>query len=198
MPTLPGNSEDTIIYYGQARSIVAFMVSEFGEDSMRELMAVMKSGTNVDDSIEEIYGVTRIELENMWRDTLDAPEFVPPDLSGILPTPVPTPALELFTFDSLRGTGTGSTPEAAEEPTATATPEPEPTQTPVAVAQVQQPTAEPNEPEPAEEVQQPQGQGSPGSCNVPLHGGSGVLEVSSLALLVGLVGLGMRRRIKFW
>lgn len=195
MPALPGNSEDVIIYYGQARSIVAFMVSEFGEDKMGELMAVMKSGKNVEDSIEAVYGVTRIELENMWRSTLDAPEFVPPDLTGVLPTPEPTPVLELFTLDSLRGTGSAPTPEAAEEPTAT--PQPEPTSTPVVVAQIEQPTAEPEAAEPAEEAQPPEPV-TPGSCNAPLHGGSGMLELSSVALLIGLVGLGVRRRIRFW
>lgn len=186
MPALPGNPEDVIIFYGQARSVVQFMVSEYGTDTMGELMATMKSGTNVDDAILEVYGVSRVELENLWRDTLGAPEFVPPNLDGLLPTPIPAPVIELFTIDSLRETGAAATPEAVEEPTPTA--EPEPT-----AILAQQATSEavakaPDEPEDPAQAGQPAG----GACGVPMDGGS--TELFTLGGLLGLIGLRVRKK----
>lgn len=204
MSSLPGNPTDVIIFYGQARSIVQHMVDKYGTESMRELMASMKEGVSVDDAILDIYGISRVELENEWRNTLGAPEFVPPNLDAYLPTSVPAVAIELFTFDDLRNTGTGPTPAAGEAPTPTvepiytpsATHIPEPTVA-VAVAATSDPVDEPtSEPElveplpttqPVEEVQ-PSG----GACGVPVNGGP--IEVSLFGVLLGLAGLGYKGR----
>ena len=67
MSALPGNPEDVIIFYGQARSIVQYMVVEYGIDKMGELMAVMKGGTNVDNAIQEVYGVSRVSFRCQAR-----------------------------------------------------------------------------------------------------------------------------------
>ena len=194
MASVPGNPEDVIIFYGQARSIVQYMVVEYGADKMGELMATMKAGTNVDDSIQKVYGVSRVELENLWRDTLGAPEFVPPNLDALLPTPLPAPVIELFTFDSLRNTGAAATPQAAEVPSPTAAPEPTATPvveaTPEAVAKAIPDTSasEPEAPAEADPADQPTG----GACGVPVHGSP--IELFTLGPLLGLVGLGFRRR----
>ena len=50
MPGLPGDSEDVIIFYGQSRSIVRMMISQFGPDRMKAFMASLKSGNNVDNN----------------------------------------------------------------------------------------------------------------------------------------------------
>jgi len=183
---------------------VQHMVDKYGTESMRELMASMKEGVSVDDAILDIYGISRVELENEWRNTLGAPEFVPPNLDAYLPTSVPAVAIELFTFDDLRNTGTGPTPAAGEAPTPTvepiytpsATHIPEPTVA-VAVAATSDPVDEPtSEPElveplpttqPVEEVQ-PSG----GACGVPVNGGP--IEVSLFGVLLGLAGLGYKGR----
>ena len=190
MNGLPGKPDDVIIFYGQARDIVGFMVEEFGANRMKELMATLKSGTNMDDSIEEVYGVTRIELENMWRDTLGAPHISAPDSSMSLPTPLPAPVLVPYSFDSAQISG--PTPEPQAEPIEASTPEPTPA--PVAAIVRDEPTAEPavfeQSDDGAEDAETPQGS----ACSAPVRGGPIAVEVSFVAGLVGLAGLRFRRR----
>ena len=153
-------------------------------------MVALKSGINVDDSIEEVYGVTRIELENMWRDTLGAPSISAPDLSLSLPTPLPAPVLVPYSLDSVQISG--PTPEPQAEPIEVSTPEP--TSAPVAAIVQDKPTAEPvvseKSDDEADDVDTPQG----GACNAPVHGGPIAVELSFVAGLVGLAGLQFRRR----
>ena len=190
--SLPGMPDDVIIFYGQSRDIVKFMVGEFGADKMKELMAVMKSGTNVDDSIKEVYGVTRIELENLWRDTLGAPSVSEPDLSLSLPTPLPAPVLVPYTLENVQGSAPTAEPQA--EPIETSTPEPTSTPASVAVVVQEKPPAEPAPPAPSvdgtRDTQTPQG----GSCGAPAQGGPIPVELSFVAGLVGLAGMRFRRR----
>tara|TARA_Y100000588_G_scaffold75447_1_gene78607 strand:+ start:754 stop:2220 length:1467 start_codon:yes stop_codon:yes gene_type:complete len=98
MPRLPGNPEDVIIFYGQAKSIVEFMVVRYGVDKMKLLMSTMKSGINTDEAIKEVYEVERIELENLWREYIGAPIYIPPPDDYELPTPVPIKSISLYTL----------------------------------------------------------------------------------------------------
>lgn len=195
LSTLPGDPTDVIIFYGQARSLVRHMATAYGTEKMRELMAAMKSGKSVDDAIQEVYGISRVELENEWRDSLGAPEFVPPNLDAFLPTPIPRAEIELFTFDSLENTGAGPTPAAGEEASPTAEPEPTPAPEPtvsLAVAATSEPAAEATaEPATSPQDEDP-GPVSGGACGVPVNGGP--LELSTFAVMLGLVGLRLRRR----
>ena len=169
----PGTSEEVIIFYGEASSIVKFMVDEFGPGKMRELMATLKSGKNVEIALGEVYGLTTLELENRWRQTIGAPEYVPPPPGAGLPTPIPRPAVLPYSLtpqpQSVTVAGTAATPTPV--PTATSTPLPEPSPTP----------------EPAEES-------SGAICSRPSDG-STAMDLSAVALMAGLVGLGLRRRI---
>lgn len=103
MKSLPGNPEDIIIFYGQAKSIVEFMVIKYGPGEMRALMATMQKGVNVDDAIKEVYGVSRLELENLWRDYIGAPAYIPPPDDYELPTPVPMKVATLYTLTPQAG-----------------------------------------------------------------------------------------------
>lgn len=103
MPRLPGNPEDVIIFYGQAKSVVEFMVIRYGVGDMRTLMSTMKTGVSVDDAIKEVYGVSRVELENLWRDYIGAPPYLPPPDDYELPTPVPMKAVTLYTLTPQAG-----------------------------------------------------------------------------------------------
>ena len=201
----PGTPEDVIIFYGQARSIVRYMVDAYGADKMRELMATIKSGKNYRNAIPEVYGITPLELENEWREKLGVKLRESLDDASALPTPLPTPVLTLLSIDALRQQGGGgptavpAAATAAPEPTATpeeaATPEPE-------AAAMPQPTVAPTAPPSArgeqvagtavsalKEVEREGG----GSCGLP-SGGGGVVEMSSVALVAGLAWLWVRRR----
>jgi hypothetical protein len=209
MPVLPGDPEQVIIFYGQARSIVKFMVAAYGEGMMRDLMATMKSGVNVDDAIEEIYGVTRIGLENQWRETIGAPNFLPATRDRVVPTPIPRQAMQLFTLTPQAGSQTVASveveatetpePTVVPEPTSTGqpTPEPVPVATPVPPVVARLETPVPPTPVPATGSAGPQQDELPPpatSCNAPQYADARLSDLTMPIFLVGLIGLGLRRR----
>jgi hypothetical protein len=209
MRTLPGNPEDVIIFYGQARSIVQFMIAAYGPEAMRDLMAIMKAGTNVDDAIEEVYGLTRIGLENQWRETVGAPGYLPPVRDRAVPTSIPRREMQLFTLTPQAGSETVASvkttptptaePTPIPDPTATAEPAPVPTATPVAPVVVKAEIPDTPTPvlNPAAGSAGPQQDESPppaGSCNVPQYADARLRDLTMPAFLVGLIGLGLRRR----
>ena len=217
MRALPGEPEDVIIFYGQARSIVRFMINGFGPDKMSKLMAAMGSGTNVDKAIEEVYGLDRIALENLWRFNIGAPAYEPPDINRVRPTAVPRPELLPYSLtpQPLGEAVTNVVAEPTPEPVlidtsvlelnptpetqlalpASAFPDTQPTTVvdsqPIALAE---PTAQPV-PETASEKEGEQPV-SGGACSAPVHGAPRALEVSSFALMFGVIGLALRRRIR--
>ena len=180
--TLPSNSEEVIIFYGEARSIVRFMIARFGPQRMNELMATMKGGIDIDDAILEVYGIDPVILENQWRDAIGAPLYVPP-VSGIaVPTAIPLPALLPYTL----------TPQPDSETIASITPEPSPLALSAATPTEQQ--SEQDSPTTAGEDQD--GQGGGGACSAPRRGGTRPMDATGIAVLVGLVALALRRRTK--
>ena len=171
MDSPPGEAEQLIIFYGQGRSIVRFMLERFGNEKMRELMAEHKRRGNLERALKEVYGHDLVELENMWRVTIGAPPFIPPDESKLaLPTAVPRRTLGLFSLTPQADTEVIS----AKTDVPTATPAPEP-----AVAPTPEPAAT----------------GAKGSgCGAPTEAAAGALDVTSVGILLGVVGLGFRRR----
>lgn len=197
MPVLPGDPEDVIIFYGQARSIVEFMIAAYGRAAMRELLAVFREGVNMDDAIEQVYGVSRIELENQWREIIGAPMYVPPERDSARPTPVPRRAIQLYSLTPQAGSeqvGTiDSTPTPTPEPS---TPTPIPTQPP-AVAKVE-PTPTP-EAEPAaitETSDEQTESGGSSGCGLPDSESLGLSDLAVPLFALGLIGLALRRRRK--
>ena len=195
---LPGDPEDVIIFYGEARSIVRFMVERYGSESMTELMGLLKEGESEDDALTEVYGVDGTGLENQWREAIGAPEYVPPEVGAALPTPIPWPTVLPFSLTPQPGSATISSLEATSEaegesaaaeemePTATAVPEPsgqgaglEPQ-----LEDETTPAADQNGDEPR----------AGGGCGAPTRPGS--VDISLLALLVGVVGVGASRRFR--
>lgn len=195
MPTLPGNPEDVIIFYGMAKSLIEYMVIVYGPTAMRDLLSSLKEGTSMDDAIMQIYGVSRIELENQWRGSFGAELYVPPDRDSARPTPVARRTLGLFSLTPQAGTE--AVGDVSDTPTPTPTPEPEPTAIPTATPAPTQPpavsksqteeSAEPDETEPQ----------SGGGCSAPIGPAADSPIRADLAIplfVIGLVGLGLRRR----
>ena len=103
MRNRPGNPEDVIIFYGSASSIVEFMIYKFGPAKMLNLLTEHKSGRNLDESIEFVYGISKLELENEWRTYIGAPVYEPDLSKEKLPTPIPRPAVGLFSLTPQSG-----------------------------------------------------------------------------------------------
>ena len=201
MPALPGIPEEVIIFYGQARSIVRYMVGRFGPENMTRLMAALKSGTNVDLALEEVYGFDRLGLANEWRDFLGAPEYVLPERGSLLPTPVPRREIGLYSLTPQAQADTvatvESTPTPTPEPTAvpTATPEPVVVSS-LATDSTAPATPEPETPETRDVQEADEDENTGGACSAPAHPSFAVRDVSSFGIAFGLIALGVRRRIR--
>ena len=185
----PSKGEDIIIFYGQARSIVRWLVRSAGPDKMTEFLSYIKRGDTLDEAFTNAYGGDRVAITNLWREEIGAMLYEPPSSERVRPTPVPQRTLGLYSLTPQAGTQTVGSGQA-EEPTATPEPEPEPTPTP-------EPTPESlamapaSEPEEADEEAGP----APGSgCFAPAQS-AGVLDLTGVAVVAGLAFLGVRRRV---
>ena len=184
MPVLPGDPEDVIIFYGQARSIVRFMVGVYGPDPMTELMRLLKSGEQMDDALRATYGVDRLGLENQWREAIGAPLLEIDVRERARPTPIPRPTVSAYSLsDLISGSQATPTPEPA------ATPAPTPTAMTVAEA-VSPPTPTAGADTAAEE--EPGG----GACSLPGEAGPRAVDGAAVALGLGILGLALGRRLR--
>ncbi len=83
MTSYSGDPQLVNLYYGQAYSIVAFMLETYGRETMQELLAVFAEGQRQDVALERVLGFGLDELESRWRVSLglDPLEPVGVDLS---------------------------------------------------------------------------------------------------------------------
>ncbi len=186
MPVLPGDPEDVIIFYGQARSIVRFMVGVYGPDPMTELMRLLKSGEQMDDALRATYGVDRLGLENQWREAIGAPLLEIDVRERARPTPIARPTVSAYSLSDLIS-GSQATPTPMPAPTAT----PAPTPTAVTVAEAVSPPTPAAGADAAAE-QEPGG----GACSLPSEAGPRTVDGAAVALGLGILGLALGRRLR--
>ena len=55
------------LYYGQAGSIVKFLVDTYGPDKFAELLKTFKDGSTADKAFQSVYNFDQLGLENAWR-----------------------------------------------------------------------------------------------------------------------------------
>ncbi|MFH1084906.1 MAG: peptidase MA family metallohydrolase [Chloroflexota bacterium] len=70
MTSYAGKAELVDLYYGQAYSIVAFMLNEFGRDQMTALLSAFAEGVPQEDALQRTYGFGLDELDTRWRASL--------------------------------------------------------------------------------------------------------------------------------
>ena len=87
--SFPGDPNLTLVAYGQGRSAVKYMIDEFGEAKMAELLATLGTGIGIDGSLDAVYGFGIDGLENNWREHIGADPYV-----EATPGPTPTAAAE--------------------------------------------------------------------------------------------------------
>jgi hypothetical protein len=179
--SFPGDPNLTLVAYGQGRSAVEYMLEEFGNEKMRQLLAVLGGGVGIDGALQAVYGFGIDDLQNQWREYIGADPYVDPT-PGPTPTPQPepTPAYQLLTAPPTSG-GSSSSETPTAEPLVVA-----PAETEVAdheeTGSFDQGESEPNEDEP-----------SSGTCSAPV---SGAVDVATIGWALGALGLisGMRMR----
>jgi MYXO-CTERM domain-containing protein len=62
-----GDPEDIVIAYGHSRSVVRYMISRYGPEKIAELMRTLRTTLDIDDALEQVYGVDQHGLDTDWR-----------------------------------------------------------------------------------------------------------------------------------
>jgi len=73
MTSPTGDASKVGLFYGQAWSLVDFLVETYGSAKFAELFAVFKEGSTVDNALLAVYGFDQDGLEDDWRASLDLP-----------------------------------------------------------------------------------------------------------------------------
>jgi hypothetical protein len=101
MTSPTGDPSKVGLFYGQAWSVVNFLIETHGPAKFAELFATFKEGSTVDKALLAVYGFDQDGLEDAWRASL-----------GLSPRERPTPADEQES--EVQPTPAGQTGEAEE------------------------------------------------------------------------------------
>jgi hypothetical protein len=69
----PGDPDKVGLFYGQAWSLVSYLVEEHGEEKFGRLYAEIASGKRIDSALEAVYSFDQDGLEDEWREFHDLP-----------------------------------------------------------------------------------------------------------------------------
>jgi hypothetical protein len=80
--SFPANSELAGQAYAQSGTVVEFIIQHYGEDAMAKLLDIFSQGALYDDALEQALDVDTWELDNAWRESIDAPPLEIPDVAS--------------------------------------------------------------------------------------------------------------------
>jgi hypothetical protein len=66
-------SEKAYLSYAQSYSLVEYLLDNYGQDKMLDLLALLKQGSTYDEALTEVYGFDMDGLDACWRATLASP-----------------------------------------------------------------------------------------------------------------------------
>jgi hypothetical protein len=69
-------SEKASLSYAQSYSLVVYLLDNYGQDSMLDLLTILKQGSTYDEALTEVYGFDIDGLDARWRATLTSDTFV--------------------------------------------------------------------------------------------------------------------------
>jgi hypothetical protein len=61
-------SGEAILSYAQSHSLVEFLITDYGQEKMFELLTIFKQGSGYDDALEAVYGFDMDGLGSLWRE----------------------------------------------------------------------------------------------------------------------------------
>ena len=61
-------AEEASLSYAQSYSLVEFLIANYGQDEMLELLNVFRQGSSYDTALERVYGFDMDGLGSLWRD----------------------------------------------------------------------------------------------------------------------------------
>ena len=77
-------TEKARLSYAQSYSLVEYLLDNYGQDSMLDLLTILKQGSTYDEALIEVYGFDIDGLDANWRATLTNP-IVPAQGAGLHP-----------------------------------------------------------------------------------------------------------------
>ncbi len=200
-----GTPQDILIAYGQGKSVVEYLVANFGEAKMAELMQAIARTLDIDQALKQVYNLDQYELDSAWRRSLGLEPLPRPQ--DVRPTPRPTATALPPPTTTPPETVSAIVSEAVPEPTPAPVMEMSPETLQPAPTAALEPTPEPSgpvtdlaavPPTPVAELEQTEAgtnagsrsQGAPGGCSTPapLSGNLGG-ELAMLFLLVSPVAM---------
>lgn len=200
--TYSAKPKETLRNYGQGHAVVSYMIDTYGPDKMAALFASLPTVWDTKKALESAYGLTLLELDNEWRQSVGldpSPPLPtpPPSPTSRLSQPTPTPEIAAASAAAQLGAPAATptaTPTITTTPAPTYTPKPPPTAQAAAAASA---TDTPAPTTPAATA--PAG----GGCSAPApqsqSGGDNIFagELAAAGLLAipaGLIGLAAVRR----
>jgi hypothetical protein len=197
--SFPGDPNLTLVAYGQSRSVVKFMVDEYGKAKMAQLLATLGGGSNISNALDIVYGFNLTGLENLWRASIGAEPYIEPTPD---PTPTlaaePTPAYKLLTLPpESSDSGSESEPAPEEKEEAEPTEGAEPTAAPLSTDEVPESSDDESvEGSPDASTEETESESSSGTCSAPVAGSVDGTAGAWLLVAVGLVAGGRYRARK--
>tara|TARA_B110000438_G_scaffold267032_1_gene281543 strand:+ start:6354 stop:7577 length:1224 start_codon:yes stop_codon:yes gene_type:complete len=70
--TFPGDPKLTLVAYGQSRSVVRYMINNYGEEKMYILLNNLSLGMLFDEALIDSYGFDLKTLDTNWRESIGA------------------------------------------------------------------------------------------------------------------------------
>ena len=61
-------ADEAVLAYAQSYSVVEFLISNYGQDKMLELLDTFREGSGYDAALEKVYGFNMDGLDALWRD----------------------------------------------------------------------------------------------------------------------------------
>ena len=61
-------SDKSYLSYAESYSMVAFLIQNYGQQKMHQLLTVFKNGSTYDDALLEVYGFDLAGLNTLWQD----------------------------------------------------------------------------------------------------------------------------------
>ena len=77
-------AEEAVLSYAQSYSLVEFLISNYGQGKMLELLNTFRQGSTYDGALEKVYGFDMDGLDILWRDYVTAPA-PPAEEAGLRP-----------------------------------------------------------------------------------------------------------------
>jgi hypothetical protein len=118
--SFPADSEKAGLAYAQSGSVVEFIIQNYGEDAMAELLQIFSEGALYDDALEQALGVDTWKLDNAWRESISAQSLEVPAAAPNEKSPDAeelVPATEEPIRDPTQAPAeVAETPSASEEP----------------------------------------------------------------------------------